>query len=133
MNDETLNEDRGLSEMPEVPGGDDKEIEEGKTFAAIGYLGILFLVPLLAAKDNKFAHFHAKQGMVLFIAFIICAIIASILFIIPFIGWFLLGPIAWLVVFIGGAVLAIMGIVKALQGEYWKMPVLGDWAEQINL
>ena len=117
---------------PEAPKPDAKEIEEGKTYAAIGYLGILFLVPLLAAKDNKFAKFHAKQGMVLFIAFIICAIIASILFVIPFIGWFLLGPLAWLIVFIGGAVLAIMGIVNALQGKYWKMPVLGGWAEQLN-
>jgi uncharacterized membrane protein len=117
---------------PEAPKPDAKEIEEGKTYAAIGYLGILFLIPLLAAKDNKFAQFHAKQGMVLFIAFIICAIIASILFIIPIIGWFLLGPLAWLIVFIGGVVLAIMGIVKALQGEYWKMPVLGGWAEQLN-
>jgi uncharacterized membrane protein len=116
----------------DMPKADAKEIEEGKMFAAVGYLGILFLIPLLAAKDNKFAQYHAKQGMVLFIAFIICAIIASILFIIPVIGWFLLGPIAWLIVFIGGVVLAVMGIVKSLQGEYWKMPVLGGWAEQLN-
>ena len=121
-----------VEKAPDAPKADANEIEEGKTFAAIGYLGILFLVPLLAAKDNKFAQFHAKQGIVLFIAFIICAIIASILFIIPIIGTFLLGPVAFLIVFIGGAILAIMGIVKALQGEYWKMPILGGWAEQLN-
>jgi uncharacterized membrane protein len=125
-------EEKEKKKAPDMPKADAKEIEEGKTYAAIGYLGILFLIPLLAAKDNKFAQFHAKQGMVLFIAFIICAIIASILFIIPVIGWFLLGPIAWLIVFIGGVVLVIMGIVKSLQGEYWKMPVLGGWAEQLN-
>jgi uncharacterized membrane protein len=121
-----------VEKAPEAPKADANEIEEGKTFAAIGYLGPLFLIPLLAAKDNKFAQFHAKQAMVLFITLIICAIIATILFIIPVIGWFLLGPIAWLVVFIGGAVLVIMGIVKALQGEYWKIPILGGWAEQLN-
>jgi uncharacterized membrane protein len=29
--------------------------------------------------------------------------------------------------------LAVLGLVNALQGNYWKMPVIGDWAEKINL
>ena len=48
--------------MPEV----NKEIEDGKIWAFIGYWWILFLVPLLGKKDNKFALFHGKQGLVLF-------------------------------------------------------------------
>jgi uncharacterized membrane protein len=120
---------------PEAPKPDAKEIEEGKTYAGIGYLGILFLVPLLAAKDNKFAQFHAKQGMILtiagFIAIIVVIILSVVLSFIPCIGW-AIGIILWLVVVIGWLVLAIMGLVKAFQGEYWKMPVLGDWAKQLN-
>ena len=47
----------------------DKEIQEGKMYAVIAYLGILCLVPLLLKKENKFALFHGKQGLVLFICF----------------------------------------------------------------
>ena len=49
--------------MPEV----DKTIEDGKIWAFVGYWWILFLVPLLGKKDNKFASFHGKQGLVLFV------------------------------------------------------------------
>ncbi|KPJ71131.1 hypothetical protein AMJ52_09025 [candidate division TA06 bacterium DG_78] len=108
--------------MPEV----DKTIEEGKIWAFIGYWGILFLVPLLGKKDNKFAVFHGKQGMILFIAWVV---IVWILGFIPIIGWFILRPIGGLLCL----ALAIIGMVKSLQGEYWKMPVLGDIAEKINI
>jgi uncharacterized membrane protein len=104
----------------------DKTIEEGKIWAFIGYWGILFLVPLLGKKDNKFAVFHGKQGMVLFIAWVV---IVWILGFIPIIGWFILRPIGGLLCL----VLAIIGMVKSLQGEYWKMPVLGDVAEKIKI
>jgi uncharacterized membrane protein len=112
---------------PEVPKPDAKEIEEGKVYAAIGYLWILFLIPLLAAKDNKFAQFHAKQGMLLFIVSIVVAILSAVLLFIPCLGWAIASILC-----LGWLVLAIIGIVKALQGEYWKMPVLGDWAQQLN-
>lgn len=130
MTDEKTNEtpeETPAEPTPDAPKADDKEIEEGKTFAAIGYLGILFLVPLLAAKDNKFAQFHAKQGMLVFIVGIVAVILSVVFLFIPCLGW----AIA-LILCLGWLVLAIMGIVKALQGEYWKMPVLGDWAEQLK-
>jgi len=37
-------------ETTSAPSGGGKDAEENKAMAAIGYLGILFLVPLLAAK-----------------------------------------------------------------------------------
>ncbi len=107
--------------MPEAS----KEIEEGKIWAFIGYWWILFLVPLLGKKDNKFALFHGKQGMVLF-AF---EIVVWILSYIPAIGWFIIGPVGSIICLI----LAIIGMVKSLQGDYWKMPVLGDIAEKIKI
>lgn len=102
----------------------DKTVEEGKIWAFIGYWWILFLVPLLGKKDNKFALFHGKQGMVLFVFWIVVWIISFI----PFIG-VVLGFLGWII----GVILAIIGMVKSLQGEYWKMPVLGDIAEKINI
>lgn len=112
---------------PDVPKADANEIEEGKTFAAIGYLGPLFLIPLLAARENKFAQFHAKQGMLLFIVGIVVGILSVVFMFIPCLGW----AIA-LILCLGWLAVVVMGVVKALQGEYWKMPVLGDWAQQLN-
>jgi uncharacterized membrane protein len=107
--------------MPES----NKEIEEGKIWAFIGYWWILFLVPLLGKKDNKFALFHGKQGMVLFALEIIVWILSYV----PVLGWFIIGPVGSIICII----LAIIGMVKSLQGAYWKMPVLGDIAEKIKI
>lgn len=103
----------------------DKTVEEGKIWAFIGYWWILFLVPLLAKKENKFALFHGKQGLVLFVLEIVVWILSYI----PVIGWFIIGPIGSIICII----LAIIGMVKSLQGQYWKMPVLGDIAEKIKI
>ena len=103
----------------------DRTVEEGKIWAFIGYWWILILVPLLAKKDNKFALFHGKQGMVLFVFEVIIWILSYI----PVIGWFIIGPIGSIICII----LAIVGMVKSLQGKYWKMPVLGDIAEKIKI
>jgi uncharacterized membrane protein len=120
-------EEKEKKKAPDMPKADAKEIEEGKMFAAVGYLGILFLIPLLAAKENKFAQYHAKQGMLLFIVGIVVLIVSAVFLFVPCLGW----AIA-LILCLGWLALAIMGIVKSLQGEYWKMPVLGGWAEQLN-
>ena len=87
-----------------------------KLLAAISYIGILFLVPLLAAKDDAFARYHANQGLVLFLA----GIVISIVSVIPFIGWVvaLVGGIATLV-------LAILGIVNAVNGNMKPLPLIG--------
>jgi len=145
-------EGREEEKTPEAPKADAKEIEEGKTFAGIGYIGILFLVPLLAAKDNKFAKFHGKQGMVLCCASIIGWIVAVILWILlavvfGVLGGILPGPLScvgsalgtvigliiWVIVFGGWVVLAVMGLINAFGGKYWKMPLLGGLAEKINI
>ena len=103
---------------------DNKEIQEGKVFAVIAYLWILCLVPLLLKKENKFALFHAKQGLVLFI----CEIALWLIGIIPILGWLIsiLGSLAC-------GILALVGIIQALMGNYWKMPLLGDYAEKISI
>lgn len=100
------------------PNTDD--IEKNKVIAAIGYIWILCLVPLFLKKGSPYCQFHAKQGLVLFII----EIIGWIIFWIPVIGWLL---------FIMVLLLAVMGFVNALQGNFWKMPIIGDLAEKINL
>ena len=53
-----------------------------KWLSALSYLGILFVLPFLFAKDNKTAVYHAKQGGVLFLF----GIISRVLRFIPLVG-----------------------------------------------
>jgi uncharacterized membrane protein len=111
------------------------EIDEGKTMAAIGYLNILFLVPLLAKKENKFCQFHGKQGAVLFglevIGFIVLLILGFVLSFVPCAGW-AVGLVLWFAFCVCALGLSIWGLVMALKGEYWKMPVIAPLAEKLN-
>lgn len=97
---------------------DPQDIEKNKVFALLSYLGLLFLVPLLAAKDSKFARFHANQGLVLFLA----EIVLSVVNVIPVLGCIVsgIGSIAVLV-------LAILGIINAAQGKAKELPVIGKF------
>lgn len=102
----------------------DKEVREGMIFAVIGYLNILCLVPILLKKGNKFALFHGKQGLVLFIG----EIAAGIINIVPVLGQFI-----WILSVLVFGILSLAGIVQSLMGNYWKMPVIGDIAEKISI
>ena len=102
----------------------DPEIQEGKFFAAVGYLSVLCFVPLILKKGNRFAEFHGKQGLVLFIL----EVAASILKAVP-----ALGDIVFTLAFVVLGILSLVGIVKVLMGEYWEMPVIQEVASKISL
>lgn len=102
-----------------------KEIEKGKVLAALSYLWIVGLIVLLTEKKNKFVIFHAKQGTGLFII----ELVLNILWAIPFI-WFLSG--LWVAISIALTLVAVYGIVTALQGNQVKIPVINDVGESVN-
>ena len=102
----------------------DPEIQEGKFFGAIGYFSVLCFVPLILKKENRFAQFHGKQGLVLFIL----EIAASILKAIP-----ALGDVVFTLAFVVLGILSLVGVVKVLMGEYWEMPVIHEVAAKISL
>ena len=54
----------------------DNEIKEGAPFAALSYVFFLWILAFIFKKDNRFAHFHAKQGIVIFIGEIVCGFLA---------------------------------------------------------
>jgi len=99
---------------------DKTDIEQNKAIAALSYVWILFLIPLLGKRDSAFAQFHAKQGLILFVI----EIVASLFFWFPFFGQLLMLALV---------VISIVGIVKTLNGEWWKIPYLYDWSNKINL
>ncbi|PIZ56091.1 hypothetical protein COY23_03555 [bacterium (Candidatus Torokbacteria) CG_4_10_14_0_2_um_filter_35_8] len=134
MDNETQNQPQQPEQPQEQPQqaapaqpqqqGDEKDIAENKLWAVLGYLGILCLIPLLAKKDSPFAQFHAKQGLVYMIAGLILGFVSWI----PILGW-IVGAIGGLVMF----VLWIMAIIKVLSGQYWEMPIIGQFAKKINI
>lgn len=84
---------------------------------------ILFFIPLLTdAKKDPFVKFHIKQGLVLFIGWVIAAIIARL----PVLFLF-----AW-ILDIALLVLLIMGILNALAGKEEQLPLIGKYAEKFN-
>ncbi|NQV00108.1 MAG: hypothetical protein HQ538_05170 [Parcubacteria group bacterium] len=97
---------------------DKKDAEENKIFAVLSYLSVLVLVPLLAKKESKFAMFHAKQGLVLLIGWII--------------GWLLSFVVVGFIVNAVLIVFSIWGIVNAATGKYAKLPLIGDLSEKFK-
>ena len=103
-----------------------KEVEEGKAFAFLGiFLAIIgFIIVLLAKKENKYAMFYAKQGLVLTIAYVIIMVIMMV----PIIGW-IVGPLGWILLFI----LWIIGLVYSLSGEMKPLPIIGKYAKHFKI
>lgn len=95
-----------------------EDINANKAMAILAYLGILCLIPIFAAKDSKYARFHANQGLVLFIAMIALYIVG----IIP-----ILGTLIKIIGLLAVAVLAIMGIIAAAKGEAKTLPLIGKF------
>ena len=101
-----------------------EDIQENKVIAALSYLGLLVLVPLLAKKDSPFAQFHAKQGLVLLVAWVIIGAVS----VIPILGW-IIGIIGSIFLF----VCFIMGLVNALSGQAGELPLIGQYSSLFNL
>ena len=82
---------------------------------------IVFLV-MEPYNKSKFVRFHAFQCLFLFVALVAVDIVLGM---IPIVGW-MLAPLVGL----AGFVLAIVSLLKAYQGQMWKIPVIGNFAEQ---
>ena len=103
---------------------DQKDAQDNKIMAILAYLGILFLVPYLAAKESPFARFHANQGCVLFIVEIATWALISILAFVPGFRWLsLLLSLLYFVFF----AFAIIGIINVTKGEMKELPVIGKY------
>ena len=94
--------------------------QDVKILSAIGYIGLLFLVPYLVKPKDKFAVFHANQGLLLLVATVVINAIGSI---IPVIGWFIILPLGGIFTL----VLFILGIISALKGEEKRLPLIGNF------
>ena len=93
--------------------------------AALSYLvgfvtGVIFL---LVEKENKFVRFHAMQSTLLFAGIVVIDILLQL---VPILG-------ALVVIFVvipASAVLWLLLMFKAYQGEEFRLPLVGDMAAE---
>jgi len=99
-----------------------------------GMLAYITIIPaiifLVMEPFNKkpFVRFHSFQCLFLAVASFALRIVLMILGMIPFIRllMLLIAPIVWLLIL----VLVIVCLIKAYQGQMWKLPFIGDLAEK---
>lgn len=117
--------------------------------AAISYFWIIGLIFFFLEKDNRFVRLHAMQSILFGVAWsalmIVLVILGSIL---TFIGaaisatagdaagalFGLLVTLIWLLIWLvplGLFVVLILTAVKAYQGRWTKLPIIGNMAEKI--
>ncbi len=80
------------------------------------------LVFYFVEKKNKFVRFHAMQSIVVFGSFFVANLVLLVL---PVLGVIIGGLLSLL-----SLVLWILLMIKAYQGEMFKLPIAGDIAEK---
>jgi uncharacterized membrane protein len=87
------------------------------------------LVVILIEKEDDFVRFHAMQSIITFGALTLLSIVFSTMFM-------FFGPIRSLLGVAGIAVWILL-MVKAYQGEKYRLPVIGEiaeeWAKKFNI
>ncbi len=110
--------------ISKASGHHESETREHRLYGALAYMWVLCAIPLIMKKDSSYAQFHAKQGLV-----IVCA-------------WLVLWLLAWLpllnilIAFPGMVLLLavnLLALIRAYNGERWKIPYLYDYVLALNL
>lgn len=118
---------------------DPMDIKENKVMAVLAYIGLLVLVPIFAAKNSKYARFHASQGLnitIIYFAQLIIYYVLSIIIRMIFFGTGIFGIGGIFIAFLNIintiislilCAFAIYGIVNAVQGKCKKLPIIGKF------
>ncbi|MBN2585040.1 hypothetical protein JXA59_00085 [Patescibacteria group bacterium] len=108
-----------------------------RVFAALSYLSILFVVPWIAKREDKFVMFHVRQGAVLFLAEVVAGVVLLLLGnfltaifsfgVFTFTQW--LSKIAWLLF----VAVSVMGVYFAVKGQEKQLPGIWLFAKNLKL
>lgn len=120
-----------------------------KIAAALSYIWIVGVIFFFIEKENRFVRFHALQSIIFGIAnsviMVVLAVLAIILTFAFSIGGAIVGGglgalinlfvwLIWLIFWLLGLVFLIglvFAAIKAYQGEKFKLPIIGNMAENI--
>ena len=88
---------------------------------------VIFLV-MEPYNKNRFIRFHAFQCIFFAIAWTVLWMGLSIIAHIPILGW--LTILIWPLIGLAGLIIWVILLLKANQGQTFKLPVIGDMAEK---
>ncbi len=132
-----------MQNPPPVQTGKSSTGLEANLAALLSYVfgwlsGLIFL---LIEKDSKLVRFHAMQSILLNVC---CAVVAFVLWIVMFILLMVVSQISgslstilgllftlvWLAFSVGILIAWVMCLIKAYQSQFFKLPIIGDFAEK---
>ena len=120
--------------LPSNPATD--AIGKERLFAALSYFTFVPAVVFLGLsrfKHDRIVRFHSLQSICFSVAVVAAGLMLRLFFwvcaFVPRFGY-LFGSIAVVLVSLGSVILWLVMIVKALQGELFKVPVIGHFSEK---
>ncbi len=98
--------------------------QKNTLMSVLSYIGPLVIVSYVVSKDDPFVKFHIKQGLVLL------AIEAAV-WVAGMVMWQLYPILS--IVNLGTLILSIIGIVNVVQGQQKELPLVGSFADRVNI
>lgn len=103
--------------------------EDYKIHLILSYLGNLLglplgLIPLLSVKDDEFIRWHGKQSLVILGAGFVIGVISVPLAVVG------IGFCTAIIAAIAVPILSIVALIKSLNGERWRIPLIADLADK---
>jgi len=130
--------------VPSAPGKSSTGLDENIA-ALLSYIAgwISGLVFFLIEKDSRLVRFHAMQSLLLNVLVIIVGIVV---WVVTVVLWLvstqisgilsalvsLVATLFWIVFAIAILIAWIMCLIKAFQSQYFKLPVIGNFAEKFS-
>jgi len=101
------------------------------------------LIFFLIEKESRLVRFHAMQSILLSV---LAGIVLIVLWVMSIVIWLvttqlpgflaaivnLVVMLLWIIVCVGLLIAWIMCLVKAFQGQYFKLPIIGNFAEKFS-
>lgn len=121
----------GYAAPPPPPPSGGPASSDRTIMLVLSYLGILALIPLLTKRDDPEVQWHAKNGLAIFVAWVVISIVWAV------IQAFLPDALGCALSFVscgislGGLAIVIMAIMKAVKGERLRLPVISDFADKM--
>src|ERR1051325_11689898 len=118
---------------PPPVGGGASPGSDRTLMVVLSYLWILCLIPLLTKKDDNEVQWHAKNGLAILVAEIVCWVV-----------FFVIGIVARHIAFAGCGVgviqcvvwnaflvIRVMAIIKGVNGQRFRVPTVRDFADKM--
>lgn len=124
---------------PSAPAAGTSAPAGGLTDNVAGMLAYITIIPAILFlvmepyNKNRFVRFHSFQNIFLHVAAVVLwialMIVSAVLAFIPILGH-IVAFILWLALSVGLLIVWIVLLLKANQGQMYKLPVIGDMAEK---